>query len=138
MSSHVIEDLTSSILDFQANEVRIILRRKHEAVDVLENEDHFNNLRIVWQLSKLEEESDSESGTLRKWRKLGFETEEISQEFANVGMLGLDCLVSFILQYFVYKMWQLISDLFTQKHFAEVDPDAFAKVGGFALEKVPC
>ncbi|KAI5123515.1 hypothetical protein M0805_006675 [Coniferiporia weirii] len=107
MSSHVIDDLTSSILDFQANEVRFILRRKHEPVDPLENLEHFNTLRYVWQMSKLEEERDpdNESG-LRRWRKLGFDTEDISQEFANVGVLGLDCL----------------------KHFIQSDPDSFAKV----------
>lgn len=98
MSSHVIEDLTSSILDFQANEVRIILRRKHEPVDPLENVEHYNELRYIWQTSKLEEETEpdpDDGGTLRKWRKLGFETEDVSHEFAAVGVLGLDCLVSF-------------------------------------------
>ena len=95
MSSHVIEDLTSSILDFQANEVRIILRRKHEPVDPLENVEHFNALRAIWQMSKLEEDVMPEGGgARRKWRKLGFESEEVSQEFATVGVLGLDCLVS--------------------------------------------
>ena len=104
MSSHVIEDLTSSILDFQANEVRIILRRKHEPVDPLENIDHFNTLRYVWQMSKLEEETlPEEGGALRKWRKVGFETEDVIHEFAAVGVLGLDCLVSSMLdtQYLV-------------------------------------
>ncbi|KAL5492185.1 hypothetical protein ACEPAI_3632 [Sanghuangporus weigelae] len=107
MSSHVIEDLTSSILDFQANEVGIILRRKHEPVDPLENVEHFNTLRSIWQMSKLEEDVvPEEGGARRKWRKLGFETEDVSQEFAAVGVLGLDCL----------------------KHFAQSDPDEFAKI----------
>ncbi|KAH8116469.1 ELMO/CED-12 family-domain-containing protein [Phellopilus nigrolimitatus] len=107
MSSHVIEDLTSSILDFQANEVRFILRRKHEPVDPLENLDHFNSLRDIWQMSKLEEEDDVQNeGALRKWRKLGFESEDVTQEFAGVGVLGLNCL----------------------KHFVENDPDSFAEV----------
>ena len=94
MSSHVIDDLTSSILDFQANEVRIILRRKHEAVDPLENIEHFNTLRYIWQASKLEEDVDSLSGERRKWLKIGFASEDVTQEFETVGVLGLDCLVS--------------------------------------------
>ena len=93
MSSAVIEDLTSSILDFQANEVRIILRRKHEPVDPLENVEHFDTLRYVWQSSKLEEDVDSLSGERRKWVKIGFASEDVTQEFESVGVLGLDCLV---------------------------------------------
>ena len=95
MSSHVIEDLTSSILDFQANEVRIILRRKQVSVDPMENMDHFNALRYVWQNSKLDEDNDGPDGLRRKWVKLGFESENVTHEFASVGVLGLDCLVSF-------------------------------------------
>ena len=91
MSSHVIDDLKSSILDFQANEVRFILRRKLEPVDPNESIEHFNALRYIWQQSKLEEERVDDE--VLKWRKLGFETEDISHEFANVGVLGLDCLV---------------------------------------------
>ena len=58
MSSHVIEDLTSSILDFQANEARIILRRKYQPVDPIVHIEHFNALRYIWTTSKLEEEED--------------------------------------------------------------------------------
>ena len=93
MSSHVIEDLTSSILDFQASEVRFVLRKKHEPVDPLENPKHYELLRYIWQSSKLEADSE-EGGELLKWRKLGFETEDVTHEFMNVGVLGLECLVS--------------------------------------------
>lgn len=108
MSSHVIEDLTSSILDFQANEAKIILRRKYQPVDPLVHVEHFNALRYIWTSSKLEEEEEpiSEGAALRKWRKIGFETEDVSHEFEPVGVLGLDCL----------------------KHFVQSDPDEFAKV----------
>ena len=96
MSSHVIEDLTSSILDFQANEARIILRRKYQPVDPIVHIEHFNALRYIWTTSKSEEEEDPVSGgsSLRKWREIGFETEDVSHEFEAVGVLGLDCLVS--------------------------------------------
>lgn len=92
MSSHVIDELRSSILDFQANEVRFILRRKLEPVDALNSMDNYNALRHIWQAGKLEEERRGEE--IYKWRKLGFDSEDIGQEFANVGVLGLDCLVS--------------------------------------------
>jgi ELMO/CED-12 family len=92
MSSHVIEDLTSSILDFQANVVRISLRKKTTPVDPERNQGHFNTLRYIWASSKLEEQVD-EQGQPLQWRRLGFETEDLMQEFADVGVLGLDCLV---------------------------------------------
>lgn len=92
MSSHVIDELRSSILDFQANEVRFILRRKLEPVDALNSMDNYNALRHIWEASKLEEERRGEE--IYKWRKLGFDSEDIGQEFAHVGVLGLDCLVS--------------------------------------------
>ena len=37
---------------------------------------------------------DGEEGVMvHKWRLLGFDSEDISNEFAEVGVLGLDCLV---------------------------------------------
>lgn len=94
MSSHVIEDLKSSILDFQANEARFVLRKKHEPVDPLENPDHYELLRFIWQSSKLESSADETNSELVKWRKLGFESEDVNHEFMNVGVLGLESLVS--------------------------------------------
>ena len=109
MSSHVIEDLTSSILDFQANIVSVTYRKKTTLVD---HAVHHDTLKYIWQSSKAEEEeewfSDDESvdavadvqGEFRrkrmiKWRKLGFETEDMTYEFDEVGVLGLDCLVGY-------------------------------------------
>lgn len=132
MSSHVIDDLTSSILDFQANEVRIILRRKHEPVDPLENVDHFNTLRYIWQSSKLEEDVDSLSGERRKWVKIGFASEDVTQEFETVGVLGLDCLVSSF-------MWLILNAILTtaKKNYIQSDPDSFAKVCRMIAIEVP-
>ena len=117
MSSHVIDDLKSSILDFQANEVRIAFRKKTEPVDPFTNPAHTNALRDIWMGSKLEDAfpgddeeflmsvgygmgvgigvgaEEGETGPLR-WRRLGFESEDLAQEFAEVGVLGLECLVS--------------------------------------------
>lgn len=108
MSSHVIDDLKSSILDFQANEVRIAFRKKTEPVDPFTNPAHTNALRDVWSASGLEESFpgedeeflrsvgaglEGEEESLMRWRKVGFESEDLTQEFAEVGVLGLDCLV---------------------------------------------
>ena len=93
MSLHTIEDLTSCILDFQANIVRITNRKKTTLVDPEVEEPHDAALTAIWECSKLEEEFDANGQPLR-WRKLGFDTEDIIQEFSEVGVLGLECLVS--------------------------------------------
>lgn len=91
MSSHTIEDLTSSILDFQANMIRVTYRRKIHFVDPVREPPHLSALEDIWDASKLTEEQHPDGPY--KWRKLGFLTEDISREFADVGVLGLDCLV---------------------------------------------
>jgi engulfment and cell motility protein 1 len=86
------EDLTSCILDFQANVVRVTYRKKMIPVD-LEDLSHNADLRYIWETSKLQEETDK-NGDILKWRKLGFDTEDIEQEFNTAGVLGLECLVT--------------------------------------------
>jgi engulfment/cell motility protein 1 len=92
MSSHTIEDLTSCILDFQANIVRVTYRRKTTPVDPGRDLSQAATLDFIWNAAKLEEEMDNK-GTTLKWRKLGFDTENVGHDFGDVGVLGLDCLV---------------------------------------------
>ncbi|KAG6812771.1 hypothetical protein H0H92_000541 [Tricholoma furcatifolium] len=91
MSLHIMEDLTSCILDFQANFVRVTYRKKTTLVDPESELSHAVALDYIWENSKLEEEINDQ-GVILKWRKLGFETEDVVQEFSEVGLLGLDCL----------------------------------------------
>ncbi len=93
MSSHVIEDMSSSILDFQANMVRVAYRKKTTPVDPDADAKHYNSLRYIWVTSKLDDGRDAD-GSLLMWRKLGFDTEDPAAQFADVGVLGLECLVS--------------------------------------------
>jgi len=104
MSSHTIEDLTSSILDFQANIVRVTFRRKITAVDPEQDASQEETLRFIWSSAKISEWR--ENGEKYKWRRLGFETEDIRKEFVEVGALGLDCLKNMVIS----------------------DPDSFSKV----------
>lgn len=87
MSSHIIEDLTSCILDFQANMIRVTFRKKNTLIEPDAEPLHAIALNTIWAASKLES-----SGSV-KWRKLGFKSENMTQEFSEVGALGLDCLV---------------------------------------------
>ncbi|PCH36212.1 hypothetical protein WOLCODRAFT_140255 [Wolfiporia cocos MD-104 SS10] len=105
MSANTIEDLTSCILDFQANMVGITFKKKIAPVDPQYEEAHKAALKYIWSCSKVNEEIDDEYSEL-KWRKIGFDSEDLIQEFREVGALGLDCL----------------------KHFVAKDPDYWAKV----------
>jgi engulfment/cell motility protein 1 len=129
MSSHTIEDLMNSILDYQGNMVRVLYFKKTRRVMIAGyNQDNYGDdisgaggggkpggdaeqeamLEYIWVAGKLEVEvsvdgaagaraSARGKGNVRdviKWRKLGFESEDMRREFEHTGMLGLECLVS--------------------------------------------
>ncbi|KAJ8079518.1 hypothetical protein PM082_011105 [Marasmius tenuissimus] len=95
MSNHTMEELTSCILDFQANMLRVTYRKKSTPVEPESHPAHQGDLKFIWTSSKLGEDFDEEDRPL-KWRKLGFDTEDIDQEFSDVGVLGLQCLKWFV------------------------------------------
>ena len=72
--------------------IRITFRKKTTQVQPAEKQTHANALGYIWTNSKLSEERD-EQGNVLKWRQLGFSTEDLTQEFVDVGALGLDSLV---------------------------------------------
>lgn len=92
MSSHTMEDLTSCILDFQANYVRVTYRKKTTPIDLEHEPKHVEALDFVWKSSNLSEDVDEE-GQRVKWRKLGLDSEDVEQDFDNGGVLALECLV---------------------------------------------
>lgn len=92
MSSHTIEDLTSCILDFQANIIRVTYRKKTTLVDVEAEPSHAAALKAIWASTKLTDSVD-DNGQVMKWRLLGFDSENVELEFNDVGVLGLECLV---------------------------------------------
>ena len=105
MSSHTFEDLTSCILDYQANIVRVAYRKK---VTLVDPEHDAEALAIIWDSANLTVDDDGEGeGGVVKWRKLGFDSEDLVHEFAEYGILGLDCLV---------RMAPLRSDWYTHLH----------------------
>lgn len=124
MSSHTIEDLTSCMLDFQANMVRVTFRKKTTLVEPDYEPLHDVALRYIWEMSEVEEGREDVL-TAIKWRKLGFETEDLGQEFREVGVLGLDCLVCLFVLLFGRGGG---ADVGPQKHFVEKDPDFWHKV----------
>lgn len=100
MSNASMEELASSILEFQANIGRLTYRRKMSPVDT-DIPQVQDMLGFIWQCARLDEKLETDATSLsqgintstEKWIKVGFGSEHIRAEFARVGMLGLDCLV---------------------------------------------
>lgn len=106
------EDLTSSVLEFQANLMSLAYRRKTTPVDP-ESPTVKKALDLIWNAGRPRPKSmslrhhganssragdeyslyEAEDISNDRWVKLGFESENIRSEFARVGLLGLDCLV---------------------------------------------
>ncbi|QRV88985.1 engulfment and cell motility-like protein [Ceratobasidium sp. AG-Ba] len=107
MASHASADLSSSILDFQAHLMRITYLRKTTPVDV-DQPAVQAILTYVWMAARLGNTGrpDKLSFEGEQWAMLGCETGNIRSDFAHVGILGLDCLRTFV----------------------QSDPDHFAKV----------
>ncbi|KAJ1306927.1 hypothetical protein OPQ81_007910 [Rhizoctonia solani] len=107
MASHASADLSSSILDFQAHLMRITYLRKTTSVDV-EQPAIQAVLTYVWMAARLGNtgRSDKLAFEGEQWSLLGCPTGNMRSDFAQVGILGIDCLRTFV----------------------QADPDHFAKV----------
>jgi engulfment/cell motility protein 1 len=92
MYSLTSEELTSVILDFQANMARATYRKKTTLVEPAVEPAQSQALEYVWRASRLEEARD-EQGFPSRWRQLGFDGEDMGKEFGGVGLLGLHSLV---------------------------------------------
>jgi len=73
----------------------VTYRKKTTLVEPQAEPTHDSLLQYVWESSKLHEEVDPD-GQVVKWSKLGFSTENIIEEFQEVGLLGLECLFNFV------------------------------------------
>jgi len=62
MSSHTIEDVTSCILDFQANIICVTHRKKMAIVDPTQDPSQCAALDYIWVVGKLQEEDDHQEG----------------------------------------------------------------------------
>lgn len=72
--------------------IRVMYRKKHTFVEPGAEPGHAASLNYVWVNSRVREDPDPDGGTI-KWRRLGFDSEDMTQEFGEVGVLGLDCMV---------------------------------------------
>jgi engulfment/cell motility protein 1 len=95
MGSLAVEELSGSVLDFQANMVRLAHRQKTTLVEPAAEPAHAAALDAVWRAAQLPDDTD-ELGVRVRWRQLGFESEDVGREFGAVGVLGLHCLRAFV------------------------------------------
>jgi engulfment and cell motility protein 1 len=139
------EDLTSSILDFQANVVRMIYKRKTAPVD-MDLPEVQSALDVIWTSAKIEDylefrrsiggrDSIARSSP-EKWVHLGFRTENLRGEFARVGLLGLDCLVCQVVC-LLFIRCDIHVSVNPQTSFVAHNPEYFAKVVLEQLNRQP-
>lgn len=107
------DDLASTILEYQMNVIRIAHQRLRTSVSSTDRR-HVGALSYIWTQARVPEENvEDENGITSKfkWRRIGFESENVAKDFVRTGWLGLQCCES----------------------YARRDPDQFAKT---ALEQI--
>lgn len=121
MDSNNGDDLIKCILEYQNNVIRVYKNRLNTNVTPTERK-HVSALSYIWLQARVSDSPTPEDLVITtdgdqngngdsaaskfKWRKLGFETENVSKEFSRTGWLGLECLESYV----------------------KSDPEAYAKV----------
>ncbi|KAK0555177.1 hypothetical protein OC846_001057 [Tilletia horrida] len=116
MDSNRGDELSTSILEYQNNYIRMTRQKLRTAVTPADKR-HVSALSYIWLQAKLSDaatfptspgdrSSVGTTGTKMKWRKLGFYSENVAKEFAQTGLLGLECCES----------------------FAKADPEAYAQI----------
>lgn len=100
------EEMASSILEYQANVVRVLHRRLRTAVTASDKR-HVTALTYIWRQAKIDVEETvavtagsagiaASPARKSKWRRLGFSNENVAKDFASTGWLGLECCESFV------------------------------------------
>jgi len=102
MDSNRGDELSSSILEYQMNIIRVAHHRLGTAVTPTDKR-HVSALSYIWLQAKIGEvtmavEGSNGSQTTQKfkWRRLGFENENVAKDFLRTGWLGLECCESFV------------------------------------------
>lgn len=116
MESHRSEEISSCILEYQNNVVRVLHRRLRSAVTASDKR-HVAALTFIWRQAKITEEiiqpppredqnthmSPNLSGrrlapstVKNKWRRLGFANENVAKDFLSTGWLGLECCEAYV------------------------------------------
>ncbi|MCO5585241.1 hypothetical protein L7F22_039174 [Adiantum nelumboides] len=103
------DELASSILEYQMNVIRVAHHRMRTLVTPTDKR-HVGALSYIWLQARIPEltQEEEEGGTIvkYKWRRLGFENENVAKDFARAGWLGLECC----------------------EHFVRTDPEQYAKI----------
>ncbi|KAE8207041.1 hypothetical protein CF335_g1434 [Tilletia laevis] len=106
MDSNRGDELSTSILEYQNNYIRMARQRLRTTVTPADKR-HVSALSYIWLQANLSDTANFPSspgdrssmgggGSKMKWRKLGFYSENVAKEFAQTGLLGLECYESFV------------------------------------------
>ncbi|KAE8212868.1 hypothetical protein CF327_g3519 [Tilletia walkeri] len=107
MDSNRGDELTTSILEYQNNYIRMARQRLRTTVTPADKR-HVSALSYIWLQANLSDTANfppspggdrssmGGGGSKMKWRKLGFFSENVTKEFAQTGLLGLECYESFV------------------------------------------
>lgn len=104
MQSSALQDLAQPLLEFQAL-TKVLLRKWKEVAVDLQKPEHRRALKGIHLASNPERPAESSPKTNgaykpkhnpEKWRRLGFETESPSNEFQEMGFLGMMDLTDYV------------------------------------------
>lgn len=101
MDSNRGDELVSSILEYQMNVIRVAHHRLCTSVTPTDKR-HVSALSYIWLQARVSEttatvEVSSGQATQKfKWRRLGFENENVAKDFVRTGWLGLECCETFV------------------------------------------
>ncbi|UZJ55154.1 hypothetical protein CBS101457_004474 [Exobasidium rhododendri] len=102
MDSNRGDALVLSILEYQVNITRIACRRLHTTVTPTDKR-HVGALSYLWLQARISEittvvpgEAGDQVTQKFKWRRLGFDNENVAKDFLKTGWLGLECCEQFV------------------------------------------
>ncbi|KAK0540293.1 hypothetical protein OC835_000744 [Tilletia horrida] len=108
MDSNRGDELSTSILEYQNNYIRMTRQRLRTTVTPADKR-HVSALSYIWLQANLSDTANvppspgdrtsigpGTAGSKMKWRKLGFNSENVAKEFVQAGLLGLECYESFV------------------------------------------
>ena len=104
MQSPVLQDLAQPLIEFQGL-TKVLLRKWRDVEIDFDKMEHRRAIRVIWQASKSDRDmrtSDTSDYDIKtpkgaeKWNKLGFRTKAPSDEFEEVGFLGMMDLSDFV------------------------------------------
>lgn len=95
MQGSALQDLAHPLIEFQSL-TKVLLRKWRDVKLDLEKQEHRRALKGVQLAGAVEGENGERESKKSKWRRLGFESESPTGEFAETGFLGMMDLADYV------------------------------------------